>query len=232
MEAVDGQFDGYHRGMYSARTAAAIRRVHDHARLQVRAGFLDAAALLAEVTAVATDEELEGADGVAVAAVGQAEAGLLADQRRWPAFTDVDRLRSVFANLRSDGMVVLEGVADHWAATAELERLDDAAVSTASTDTADGVHSAPVGIAWFTRTDVWHAIDHGMLEINLWHADSANVAPGDTLLADALGRFDQAGLSAVFDEGRIEVRARWHRRPATLDHAANGDVPTTAEPLP
>lgn len=204
--------------MYSARTAAAIRRVHDHARLQVRAGFLDPGAVLADVTAVAVDEELEGSDSVAIAAVEQARAGLLADQRRWPATTDVDRLRSVFANLRIDGVVVLEGVADHWAATAELERLDDTG-------------TAPSGIAWFTRTDVWHAIDHGMLEINLWHADSANVAPGDTLLAEALARFDEAGLSAVFDEGRIEVRARWHRRPVALDRGATGDVPAPAEPL-
>ncbi len=210
--------------MYSARTAAAIRRVHDHARLQIRAGFLDPAAVLADVTAVAIDEDLEGPGGVATAAVEQALAGLRADQRRWPTTTDVDRLRAVFANLRSDGVVVLEGVADHWAATAELERLDDVGVEGNSL-------SGPTGIAWFTRTDVWHAIDHGMLEINLWHADSANVAPGDTLLAEALARFDEAGLSAVFDEGRIEVRARWHRRPAALDHAANRDAPATAEPL-
>jgi hypothetical protein len=155
---------------------------------------------------------------VAVAAVEQAWAGLLADQRRWPAITDVDRLRSVFADLRDDGVVVLEGVPDHWAATAELERLDEA-------------DEVPSGIAWFTRTDVWHAIDHGMLEINLWHGDSANVAPGDTLLAQVLARFDAAGLSAVFDEGRIEVRARWHRRPGARDHSAAGDVPAPAEPL-
>lgn len=221
--------------MYSARAAAAIRRVHDHARLQVRAGFLDAGAVLADVTAVAVDEEIEGPESVAAAAVEQAQAGLLADQRRWPASTDVDRLRSVFANLRGDGVVVLEGVADHWAATTELERLDDAYTGDDGDDayTGDdsGAGSAPVGIAWFTSTDVWHAIDHGMLEINLWHADSANVAPGDTLLAEVLAHFDEAGLFAVFDEGRIEVRARWHRRPSTVDRGATGDVPAPAEPL-
>jgi len=216
--AADGRFARYHLGMYSARTAAAIRRVHDHARLQVRAGFLDAAAMLADVTAVATDEDVEDPAGVASAAVAQARSGLLADLRRWPATTDVDRLQRVFAELRGDGVVVLEGVADHWAATAELEHLDDA-------------DALPTGIAWFSRTDVWHAIDHGMLEINLWHADSANVAPGDTLLAQALARFDQAGLSAVFDEGRIEVRARWHRRPASLHRGVTGDLPAPAEPL-
>jgi hypothetical protein len=208
--------------MYSARTAAAIRRVHDHARLQVRAGFLTPDALLADVSAVAVDENVEGAEGVAIAAVEQARAGLVTDQRRWPVITDVDRLHGVFAELRGDGVVVLEGVADHWAATAELERLDDAD---------DGTGSGPTGIAWFTATDVWHAIDHGMLEINLWHADSANVAPGDTLLAEVLARFDAAGLSAVFDEGRIEVRARWHRRPGAGVRPATGDVSAPAEPL-
>jgi len=204
--------------MYSARTAAAIRRVHDHARLQIRAGFLDEAAVLADVTAVAVDEEIEDPDGVAIAALEQARAGLLADQRRWPAITDVDRLEAVFGRLRRDGVVVLEGLTDHWAATAQLERLDDVMVE-------------PAGIAWFTPTDVWHAIDHGMLEINLWHADSANVAPGDTLLADALTRFDEAGLSAVFDEGRIEVRARWNRRPPAFDRGATGEIAASAEPL-
>jgi hypothetical protein len=204
--------------MYSARTAAAVRRVHDHARLQVRAGFLTPDALLADVLAVAVDEDIEDTEIVAIAAVDQARAGLVADQRRWPAITDVDRLRAVFADLGDDGVVVLQGVADHWAATAELERLDDAGEN-------------PAGIAWFTRTDVWHAIDHGMLEINLWHADSANVAPGDTLLTGVLARFDAAGLSAVFDEGRIEVRARWHRRPATEGRSATGDVPRPPEPL-
>lgn len=208
--------------MYSARTAAAIRRVHDHARLQVRAGFLDAAATLVDVTAVAVEEDIEGPGGVAIAAVEQARAELLRDQRRWPAITDVDRLRAVFAVLHDDGVVVLEGVADHWAATAELERLDDAD---------NGTCAGPSGIAWFTGNDVWHAIDHGMLEINLWHADSANVAPGDVLLAQVLARFDEAGLSAVFDEGRIEVRARWHRRSADVDRGASGDATEPAEPL-
>ncbi|MEJ7744502.1 MAG: hypothetical protein WKF73_19385 [Nocardioidaceae bacterium] len=30
--------------------------------------------------------------------------------------------------------------------------------------------------------DVWHAVEHGMLEINVWHGSSANVAAGDQLL--------------------------------------------------
>jgi hypothetical protein len=51
-----------------------------------------------------------------------------------------------------------------------------------------------------------------MLEVNLWHGDSANAAPGDVLLDDVLAAFDAQGLPARFDEGRIEVAARWQRR--------------------
>ena len=66
-------------------------------------------------------------------------------------------------------MRVLPGVEDHWAAKAELDRLAAAGAT-------------PRGIAWFTAADVWHAVDHGMLEVNLWHGSTANVAPGDALL--------------------------------------------------
>jgi hypothetical protein len=73
----------------------------------------------------------------------------------------------------------------------------------------------PAGVAWFTPTDVWHAIDAGMLEVNLWHGTTANAAPGDELLEQALSAFAEAGLAAHFDEGRIEVAAHWQRRPST-----------------
>ena len=101
--------------------------------------------------------------------------------------------------MRADGIEVLEGVDDHWRASAELERLDDA--------------GTPVrGIAWFTQPDVWHAVDHGTLEMNLWHDDSANVAPGDALLDRVIMSFAQEGLHAHVDQGRIEVAASWRRR--------------------
>lgn len=201
--------------MYSAREAAAVRRVNEHARLLVRAGFAARADITADVTSVAVDEGLPEPAATAVAAVRQAYRALGAEQTGWPSITDVDRLHDVFALLRADGVVVLEGVPDHWSAARELERLDE-------------LGAVPAGIAWFTAPDVWHAIDHGMLEINLWHGDSANAAPGDVLLRDVLARFDQAGLSAVFDEGRIEIRARWHRRTAGMN--VDGGVP--AEHLP
>ena len=46
-----------------------------------------------------------------------------------------------------------------------------------------------------------------MLEINLWHGDTANVAPGEPLLDLVLGMLARHGIPAVFDEGRIEARS-------------------------
>ena len=52
-----------------------------------------------------------------------------------------------------------------------------------------------------------------MLEVNLWHGTTANAAPGDALLTAVVSCFERHGLAAHFDEGRIEVAARWQRRP-------------------
>ena len=118
------------------------------------------------------------------------------DMASWPEVTDYDRLQAAFAELGAAGVVVLQGCEDHWAAKSALEaRADD----------------PPRGIAWFTPSDVWHAIDEGMLEVNLWHASTANVSPGDALLDEVVATLSGQGLVARFDEGRIEVAAAWQR---------------------
>ena len=73
--------------------------------------------------------------------------------------------------------------------------------------------TGPRGIAYFTPTDVWHAVEHQMLEVNVWHGDSANVLDTDQLLADVIATFERHGLAAHFDEGRIEVTVRMAARP-------------------
>jgi len=130
--------------------------------------------------------------------IAEARAAWRDDASTWPEVTDHDRLAQAFALLEQQGIVVLEGIVDHWVARDELARRTP----------------APAGVAWFTPTDVWHAIDAGMLEVNLWHGTTANAAPGDELLDHALAAFATAGLTARFDEGRIEVSARWQRRPS------------------
>ncbi len=170
----------------------------DFARLQVRAGLLSSEAMLAEVIE-ATKAEMPETDAsiMARAWLAGARKDLVAEAVTWPAATDFDTLQAVFAECEQHGVRVLQGVEDHWRAKASLEQ--------------DG--SGLRGIMWFTQPDVWHAIDEGMLEVNLWHASTANAAPGDHLLSAVLSCFSWHGLSARFDEGRIEVSAFWHRRP-------------------
>jgi hypothetical protein len=149
------------------------------------------------VAAIAVDHPELAAGETADAWIAEAHAAWREDAATWPEVTDHDRLDEAFRLLEQRGIVVLEGIADHWVARDELERRTP----------------KPAGVAWFTPTDVWHAIDAGMLEVNLWHATTANAAPGDELLEQALAAFTSAGLEAHFDEGRIEVTARWQCRP-------------------
>jgi hypothetical protein len=180
-------------------TAKTLAQLRDFARLQVRAGLLDDRACRDEVAAAirAESQDLD-ADALARSWVAEQRQRLLDDQASWTRPTDHDRLMDGFEELTAAGVVVLQGVEDHWTAKTELERLAAAATTVA-------------GVAWFTHPDVWHAIDHGMLEINVWHSDTANVAPGDPLLDFVIGCLERHGLSAHFDEGRIEVAARWQR---------------------
>jgi len=99
--------------------------------------------------------------------------------------------------LESLGLVVVRYCADHHAAREVLEAATDAR-----------------GLVFFTDTDVWHAVDFGMLELKVWHPDTANVAPGEPLLEDVLALLHERDLPAVFDEGRIEVTIDWQRRPS------------------
>ncbi len=170
--------------------------LQDFARLQVRAGLLSADDARREVSeAVAAEMPGTDAEMFARAWLARARKDLLAEQERWPAVTEHDRLADVFAELERGGVAVLQGCEDHWAAKALLE-------------SRPGLR----GVAWFVPSDVWHAIDDGMLEVNVWHSTGANVAPGDDLLDEVLATFTRHGIPAHFDEGRIEVSAHWQRR--------------------
>jgi uncharacterized protein DUF6891 len=182
------------------RSVDPVERLHDYARVQRRAGFLDDAALLADVTQIATEDvDADAAQRLAREAVAAAEAAYESDRADWPAVTDYDRLQAAFGELALRDVVVLQAVEDHWTAERLLSE---------RRDVGDPVR----GVAWFTAPDVWHAVDHGMLELNVWHGSSANVAPGDALLDEVIAVLDQNGLSGHFDEGRIEVSAFWQRR--------------------
>jgi len=177
------------------------QQVHEFARACVRSGLLEEPALHDEVLLAIRSElpDTPAPEQVARAWIEECRAELAVDQRQWPETTDYDRLQSAFAELEADGIAVLQGCEDHWAAKRLLEERAEAG-------------KPPRGVAWFTQPDVWHAIDEGMLEVNVWHASTANVAPGDPLLDHVVAVLERHGLPAHYDEGRVEVSAHWHRR--------------------
>jgi hypothetical protein len=186
----------------SLPVTVAEQHLREFARVCVRAGLSRSEEVQADVAAAIAAElpdKAEEADALAEAWIREAREELRVEQQSWPEATDHDRLQSAFAELEIADLVVLQGCEDHWAAKAAL---DDRARA----------GDPPRGIVWFTPSDVWHAVDEGMLEVNLWHGDTANAVPEDDLLLDVLGILEKHGLAAHFDEGRIEVDAHWHRR--------------------
>jgi hypothetical protein len=178
----------------------AEQHVREFARAGVRAGLLAEDDLRREVVeAVAAELPDRDAEATADAWIAEAREELRVDQESWPEATDYERLQTALAELELSDVVVLQGIEDHWVAKKQLQE------RTKAGDPARGA-------AWFTPPDVWHAVDHGMLEVNVWHGDTANVEPGDELLDLVLGVLEKHGLAAHFDEGRIEVSAHWHRR--------------------
>jgi hypothetical protein len=177
----------------SDRTARELRGL---ARVLVRSGYADRAQVVAALTE-AVREDAPGADPAELvpALVDEAAAELRAEAATWPAETDPDRLDGVLAKLESLGLVVVRYCADHHDARRALE-------ATPGNN----------GVVFFTDTDVWHAVDFGMLELKVWHPDTANVAPGDPLLEDVLALLAERDVPAVFDEGRIETTLNWQRR--------------------
>jgi hypothetical protein len=183
--------------------AARLGQLSAYARCQVRSGYRADDEVRAEVydAVLAEERDADRAAAMADELVSTARAELERASEGWPEPTGFERLQAAFADLREQDLVVLEAVNDHWDAAAELERRDEAG-------------ALPRGIAYFSHPDVWHAVEHGMLELNVWHSDSANVAPGDALLDLVLAVLRSHDIPAVFDEGRIEVSVSWQRKPA------------------
>jgi hypothetical protein len=182
--------------------AARLEQLRDWTRAQVWSGFRGEDEVRADVLDAVRAEVKDKAEAARLTDeyVADAHQQLHEAAATWPASTDVDRFELAVADLEEAGVVVLQACDDHWAANDELHNRTEVGLQ-------------PRGIAWFTHSDVWHAVEHGMLEVNLWHGDSANVAEGDDLLTFVEETLERHGLPAHFDEGRIEVTLRWQRRP-------------------
>jgi hypothetical protein len=182
--------------------AGRLEQLRTFAAVQLRAGYRSDDEARADVLEALLAEVRDPEEAARLTGLYLSEA--MSSWRReaagWPETTDHDRLRAALAALEDGGLVVLEAVDDHWVANDTLVELQERG-------------ERPRGVAYFTLTDVWHAVEHGMLEVNLWHADRANVLDTDALLAETLAVFAEHGLEARFDEGRIEVAVAWQRRP-------------------
>jgi hypothetical protein len=188
----------------SLNKAGRLEQVRGYAAVQLRSGYRTDDEVFADVLEAVSDLVKDDSEAARLTDeyLRQAREEWVHDADGWPPHDDFDRLQEAFADLEAAGIVVLEAVDDHWAAHAVLVDRDDQA-------------SPPRAVAFFTHTDVWHAVEHGMLEINLWHGSGANITDSDPLLTEVLLLFEGHDLAAHFDEGRIEVNVLWHRRPTT-----------------
>lgn len=179
-----------------------LDQLRTFAKVQVRSGYREPDDVRREVLEAVRAEENDRARAAELTHefVADAEQALAEEAATWPSPTGFERLSAAFDDLRDAGVVVLEAVEDHWTAHDTVEEM-------AQED------RRPRGVAYFTDPDIWHCIENGMLELNVWHGDTANVAEGEellTLVCDTLGRH---GLEGHFDEGRVEVSVQWQRRP-------------------
>lgn len=177
-------------------TPRVDRELRGLARVLVRSGYADRQQITRSLTeAIRQDAPEAEPEQLAGRLVDTAVEDLREDAATWPTETDTDRLEAVLGELQERQFVVHRYCADHHDARRAL-----------------AAAQSPRGLVFFTDTDVWHAVDFGMLELKVWHPDTANVAPGDELLDEVLTLLADNELEAVFDEGRIEVSVKWQRR--------------------
>ncbi|MDQ3480225.1 MAG: hypothetical protein M3423_02645 [Actinomycetota bacterium] len=184
---------------------ARLAQLRTYTRVQVRSGFKSDGQVRADVFDAAMDEVKDPAEAQRLTDefVVAETADLAREAANWSGNTQFDDLQAAFEDLEARDIVVLRACEDHWSAQEVLQRRAE-----------EG--KRPWGIAYFTHPDVWHAVEHGMLEINVWHGSSANVAAGDELLTFVHDTLARHGIASLFDEGRIEVSVTWQRRPSAV----------------
>jgi uncharacterized protein DUF6891 len=186
----------------SLRRAGRLAQLKTFAAVQLRSGYRSDDDVRADVLEAVRDEVRDAAEARRLTDeyLSLARAAWLDEAAGWDDETDVDRLWAALDDLEDADIVVLEAVDDHWAADAVLADREAAG-------------RPPAGLVYFTHTDVWHAVEHGMLEINLWHGSRANVTDSDQLLTQTIEILERHDIPATFDEGRIETTVKWQRRP-------------------
>lgn len=165
-------------------------------RSVVRSGLIEPERIERELSDAIRTDLPHLSPEVAPAWVADSFAEWAHDAANWPSVMDYDRLQAAFDQLEREHLPVLVGCEDHWAATAVLKTLPPEAE----------------GLLWFTPLDVWHAVDEPMLEVNIWSRQGVNQREGAPLVQRAITACAAEGLEAHFDEGRLEIAARWQPR--------------------
>jgi len=172
--------------------------LRDLARLHVRAGLRSPDEQLeAMVEAVGT--LMPGTDPqiMARAWLAAARRDLAAEGGAWEVPTDHDRLGAALAECEQHDVLVLPGVDG---LTTVRERVESA--------------GRPLrGVLWFSEPQVWHAVDHGVLEAGLRHGDGTPARGEDPLVAAVVGCLGRHGVRARWRDDHVEALVRWQRRP-------------------
>lgn len=180
------------------RSLSRESQTRNWAHCLIRSTLLSDDEALAEISAVIAVDlpKIGDARVVAEAWIAEERAEWARDAASWPAVTDYDRLQAAFARL-GPRLPILIGCEDHWAASAALAALP----------------ASVEGLLWNTPMDLWHAVDEPMLEVNIWDRRGINQGGESPLVALAIKACEAEGLEAHIDEGRLEIAARWQRRP-------------------
>lgn len=176
---------------------------HEHelresARLLIRCGLGEEVELEAEFRAL-VEAQMPGSDAAILARAWWAGARRAweSDADRWPVPADHARWEDALGECRRNDVVVLQGVSSLSEVRASVE----------------DVGRSVRGVLWVTRDAVWHAIDHGVLEVGLRHGNGAPVEDGDPLSSAVVTVLGRAGLTARCVRGGLHVEMRWQRRP-------------------
>lgn len=179
--------------------------LRERARLTVRAQLVGAEAQLGDLEE-AVRQALPHTDAKILA-----RAWLVAEQRRhaadaaqWSHPTDHDRLVAALDECAAHGVVVLLGVKD----PSTLKEAVGARIVDRQPDT------ALRGVLWASEADVFHAVDHGILDVRLLLPDGTPAAGEDHLTSAVTQCVQRHGLRVRYHRDRVQVALRWQARPS------------------
>lgn len=174
------------------------RELRESARLLVRSGLSAPDEVDARFRELVSTQ-FPGPDGaiLATAWLHAARREWRSEAESWPTPTDHERWVAAVDDCLAHDVLVLPGT----------ESLADVRAAV------DSAGRALRGVLWFSEQAVFHAIDHGVLEVGLRHGTGAPANEGDPLSNALLAVLQNTGLQARAVPGGLQVSMHWCRRP-------------------